>query len=272
MRTRLARAPRSALLILLCLATVFPLLTMLSSALQPEGSVPVGISWPSEPHWENFVLAWKAAQFWPLLVSSVLIVLGVVPLSLALATFAGYGLAMLKPPGHKVIGAVFVIGLTLPGEALITPLYYQSRDWGLLGTRWALILPLIGLNMAFGVYWMRSHFRGIPADLHEAASIDGAGPWSAFRRVHLPLSVNAISALSILFFLWTWNQFLLALVLVDDPTQRTMAGGIAAFQGEYSTDVVLLNAGALELMVPSLIVFIVFQRRFVSALMQGSIR
>ncbi|GGL36814.1 carbohydrate ABC transporter permease [Phycicoccus endophyticus] len=170
------------------------------------------------------------------------------------------------------MGAVFVLGLTLPGEALITPLYYQMRDWGLLGTRWALILPLVGLNMAFGIYWMRSHFSSIPAELHEAASIDGAGPWSAFRRVHLPLSVNAISALSILFFLWTWNQFLLALVLVDDPTQRTMAGGIAAFQGEYATDVVLLNAGALELIVPSLLVFIAFQRRFVSALMQGSVR
>ncbi|WP_338089100.1 hypothetical protein [Phycicoccus endophyticus] len=74
---------------------------MLSSALQPEGTVPVGISWPTDPHWENFVLAWEAAHFWPLLISSVLIVLGVVPLSLALATFAGYGLAMLRPKGTR---------------------------------------------------------------------------------------------------------------------------------------------------------------------------
>ncbi len=126
---------------------------------------------------------------------------------------------------------VFILGLTLPLEGIIVPLYYQIRDMGLLNTRWALILPLIGLFMPFAVTWMRAHFVNMPADLSEAARVDGANMWQLFWRIHVPLSIPAISSLGILLFLWTWNQFLLAVVLVSDPEQRTMAGALGAFQG-----------------------------------------
>jgi raffinose/stachyose/melibiose transport system permease protein len=167
---------------------------------------------------------------------------------------------------------VFILGLTLPFEGIIVPLYYQIRGYGLLNTQWAIILPLIGLLMPFAVLWMRAHFVGMPHDLTEAARVDGASTWQLFWKVHVPLSRPAIASLAILLFLWTWNQFLLAIVLVDDPTKRTMAGALGAFQGQWGTNIPLLSAGSLLILTPVLIVFIVFQRQFVAALLQGAVK
>src|SRR5690606_22645025 len=99
---------------------------------------------------------------------------------------------------------VFVLGLTLPFEAVITPLYYQIKALGLLNTRLAIILPLIGLFMPFGVYWMRTFFVNVPREIAEAAEVDGASEWQQFWKVQVPMARAAIMSLMILFFLWTW--------------------------------------------------------------------
>jgi raffinose/stachyose/melibiose transport system permease protein len=260
------------LLILLMAITVVPFVSLFVTALHAPGTYPAGFSWPSHPHWGNFADAFRAAHMGELLVSSVLIVAGVVPVSLLLGTMAGFAFGHLRMPGHRIGFLVFVLGLTLPFEGIITPLYFQVRDLGLLNTRWAIILPLIGLYMPFSVLWMRAHFVTMPDDLSEAARIDGASTWQLFWRVHVPLARPALSSLAILLFLWTWNQFLLAIVLVDDPAKRTMAGALGAFQGQYGTDIPLLCAGSLLILAPTLAVFLIFQRRFVAALLQGSIK
>lgn len=261
-----------ALLVALMLFTAVPLLSMLSTALQPQRTIPTGVAWPTDPQWGNFVDAFNAANLEALLRSSTLIVLGVVPASLLLATLAGYGLGVLRVPGGQVAFIVLLLGLTIPFESLVIPLYYQIRDLGLLNTRWAIILPLIGLYMPFSVFWMRTHFLSVPSEITEAARVDGASSWDALRQIHLPLAIPALSSLAVLQFLWTWNQFLLAIVLVDDPEKRTMAGALGAFQGQYGTDIVLLCAGALLIMAPTILIFAIFQRHFVKALLQGSVK
>ena len=155
---------------------------------------------------------------------------------------------------------------------MIVPLYYEIRGMGLLNTRWAIILPLIGLFMPFGVFWMRAHFLNMPRELSEAARIDGASTWQLFWQVHVPLAGPALASLAILLTVWTWNQFLLAIVLVDDPTKRTLGGALGAFQGQWGADIPLLSAGSLLILAPMIVVFIVFQRHFVSALLQGSVK
>ncbi len=260
------------LLILLMAVTVVPFLSLFVTALHPSGTYPEGLDWPSRPHWGNFTAAFRAAHMGDLLTSSVLIVLGVVPISLLVATMAGFAIGHLKMPGRRAVFLLFVFGLTLPFEGIITPLYYQVRAMGLLNTRWAIILPLIGLFMPFSVFWMRAHFVNMPSSLSESAKIDGASVWQLFWRIHVPLAMPAISSLAILLFLWTWNQFLLAIVLVDDPAKRTMAGALGAFQGQWGTDIPLLCAGSLLILAPTLIIFLIFQRRFVSALLQGSLK
>lgn len=262
----------SLVLVLLMLATLLPFASLFTTALHPSGTTPLGIEWPANPQWGNFVNAFNVANMPALLVSSSLIVIGVVPVSVMIATMAGFAIGHLRIPGSQVLFLLFLLGLTLPLEGIITPLYYLVRSFGLLNSRLAIILPLIGLYMPFSVYWMRAHFVNMPSELSEAARVDGAGTWDLFWRIHVPLARPAISSLLILLTVWTWNQFLLALVLVQDPTQRTMAGALGAFQGHYATDVPLLSAGALLILMPSLIVFLVFQRQFVAALLQGSVK
>jgi raffinose/stachyose/melibiose transport system permease protein len=260
------------LLVLLIVVTLVPFVSLLFTALHKAGTYPNGISWPSSPQWHNFVDAFQAADMGKLLVSSTLIVLGVVPLSILIGTMAGFAFGHLRMPGHRVMFLVFVLGLTLPFESVLTPLYYQIRDMGLLDSRWAIILPLIGLFMPFSVFWMRAHFVNVPTDLSEAARVDGANVWQAFWRVNVPLAAPDRSSLSILLVLWTWYQFLLAIVLVDDPTKRTMAGALGAFQGQYGPDIPLLCAGSLLILAPTLVVYLVFQRRFTTALLQGAVK
>jgi raffinose/stachyose/melibiose transport system permease protein len=260
------------LLLVLMAATLMPFLSLLVTALHPSGSYPKGLEWPDDPQWGNFVTAFTAARMTELLKSSVLIVLGVVPISLVVATMAGFAIGHLRIPGRRFVFLAFALGLTLPFEGIITPLYYLVRDMGVLNTRWAIILPLIGLFMPFSVFWMRAHFVNMPEELSESARIDGAGTWQLFWRVHVPLAAPATSSLAILLFLWTWNQFLLAIVLVDDPLQRTMSGALGAFQGQWGTDIPLLCAGSLLILTPTLTVFLIFQRRFVTALLQGSLK
>ena len=260
------------LLILLMAATVLPFVSLFVTALHPSGSYPSGLDWPADPQWGNFARAFEVARLGEFLKSSVLIVLGVVPVSLLIATMAGFATGHLRMPGGRAVFLLFVLGLTLPFEGIITPLYFQVRDMGLLNTRWAIILPLIGLYMPFSVFWMRAHFVTMPHELSESARVDGVSTWQLFWRIHVPLAKPALSSLAILLFLWTWNQFLLAIVLVDDPANRTMAGALGAFQGQWGTDIPLLCAGSLLILTPTLLVFLIFQRRFVSALLAGSLK
>jgi raffinose/stachyose/melibiose transport system permease protein len=143
---------------------------------------------------------------------------------------------------------------------------------GTVNTPWAVIFPLIGLYMPFGVFWMRAHFINVPRELSEAARVDGASIWREFRSIQLPLAAPALSALAILLFIWTWNQFLLPVVLIADPLQRTVAGALTFFQGQYSLSIPLLNAGALIIITPAVLLFLVFQRQFIRALVQGAVK
>lgn len=264
-------APGLALIIVAGLYSIVPLVSMFTAALAPQGTFPMGLSWPSDPQWHNFVDAFSIANMVTLMFSSTILVLGVVPISVLISTMAAYAIATLKIPLGNLFYIVLLLTLTLPFVIVIVPLYLEVKSLGLLDSRLGLILPLIGLNMPFAVFWMRAHFIGTPREVGESASVDGAGPFRAFVSIHLPLATSHIAALCLLMFLSTWNQFLLPLVLMSDPSQRTMAGALQAFQSRYSTDVVLLNAGALELMAPGLIVFLLLQRHFVKALLEGSV-
>lgn len=273
MITSRARRTNSTLMLLLMMAlTIIPFGSMFVTALHAPGSQPSGLAWPGDPHWNNFVLAWEKANVEVLLGSSALIVLGVVPASLLICAMAGFGLGHLRTPGRSVLYGLILLGLAIPFESVVIPLYYQMQSLGLLNTRLAIVLPLIGLYVPFGVFWMRGHFANMPAELTDAARVDGANGWQLFRNVHLPLAVPALTTLGLLQFINAWNQFLLAVVLVDDPTKRTMAGALGAFQGEHGTDIVLLCAGALLIMAPTLVVFLVLQRHFVRALLAGAVK
>ncbi|WP_051773380.1 carbohydrate ABC transporter permease [Saccharothrix sp. NRRL B-16314] len=266
------RAAGRLVVLALVVVTLVPFADLFVTALHPPGTYPTGLTWPREPHWSNFATAFRSAQVADLLASSALIGFGVVPLTLALAAPAAYALGHLRFTGHRAVFGLFAVGLALPLEAIVTPLYHQVRDLGLLDTRWGLVTALTAVHLPFAVLWLRAHFAGLPPELSDSARLDGAGPWQAFRRVHLPLARPATTSLAILLFAWTWNHFLLAITLVDDPARRTAAGALGAFQGRWGTDVPLLCAGSLLLVTPLLVVFALAHRRLSTDLTRAAAR
>jgi raffinose/stachyose/melibiose transport system permease protein len=260
------------LLLVLMVVTLLPFISIFTTALYPSNTVPSGFGWPAEPQWVNFVEAFQVANMLVLLGSSSFIVLAVVPVALLISTMAAFAIGQLRVPGSRFLLLLFVFGLTLPFGGIIVPLYYLERFLGLYNTRLAVVLPLIALYMPFAVFWMRAHFVGVSPEISEAAKVDGASTWDLFWRIHFPLAKAPMASLGILMAVWTWNQFLLALVLVEDPSQRTMAGALGAFQGHYATNVPLLCAGTVLILIPTLVIFVLFQRQIIAALLQGAVK
>jgi raffinose/stachyose/melibiose transport system permease protein len=221
---------------------------------------------------DSFSTAWTDGHFGTYLRSSVLVAVAVVAISSVLSILAGYAFALMRFRGEQVLFYVLLLGLMVPLEATIVPLYYDLRDLGLTDTYWALILPQAGVSVAFGTFWMRAFFRSVPRSLVEAARLDGASSWSTLWRVVFPLARPAVLTMVVLVFMWTWNEFLLALVMVSDEGLRTAPLGLAFFQGRNTTDEALLAAGALIVAAPVVIVYLFLQRHFIRGMLSGAVK
>ncbi|MEU2720650.1 carbohydrate ABC transporter permease [Streptomyces smyrnaeus] len=270
--SRAERWSGQALLAVMAIAVVVPFLSVFLASMQPSGEPVVGMAWPERWSLDNYRQAWTVAGFSDLMRSSLLIAVGVVPATLLLAGAAGYALGTMRLPGGDGVAALFVAGLTIPVELIVVPLYFDLRGIGLTDSYLGVILVEIALFMPFGVFWMRTHFRTTPASLVEAARIDGASSWTILVRVLLPLARPSLTTLGVLVFMWSWNQFLLVLVLMQDATKRTAPAGLGFFVGQNNTDVPMLAAGTILVMLPITIVYLLFQRSFVSGLLQGAFK
>jgi raffinose/stachyose/melibiose transport system permease protein len=272
MSTRIEQIGTRLILLLVVIGVLLPLLVIASTALQPPDSLSTTLSWPTHPHWSNFGQAWTVAGFAGLLKSSLIVSVGVVPAGVILATLGGYAFGTMDFAGKKTLFALMLAGLTLPYEAIVIALYYELQSVHLLNTYLALILPLIGAFMPFGMYWMRAHFANTPRAIIEAAQIDGASSWTVLTRILLPNARPALATLGLLYFMWSWNQFLLALILIQDPSRRTAPAGLGKFVTQYTTNIPLLSAGTLIVLAPVLVVYLFFQRQFVRGMLQGALK
>lgn len=260
---------------LMCLAAagiLVPLLVIVLASLEPPGSLNTGLSWPAHPHWGNYLDAWSTAGFSHLMRASLLVAVGVVPLGLVLATLAGYAFGTMEFRARGPLFGLFMLGLAVPYEAIVIALYYNLKAVGLTNTYLSVILPLVGAFMPFGAFWMRNQFAAMPAPLLEAARMDGASSWTILWRVLLPNARPAVATLAVLYFMWSWNQFLLVLIMIQDPARQTAPLGLALFVGQFTTNVPLLAAGTVIVITPVLIVYALFQRQFIAGLARGALK
>jgi raffinose/stachyose/melibiose transport system permease protein len=145
--------------------------------------------------------------------------------------------------------------------------------WNLLNTYWALILPQIGQSVAFGAFWMRAFFKSVPRSLIEAARIDGATSFGVLWRVLLPQAMPAVMTMSVLVFVYTWNEFLLALVLIQDPSRQTAPLGLSFFAGTARAgDPTAVAAAAVLVALPIIIVYVFLQRHFIRGMLAGAVK
>lgn len=252
------RTAATVLLWLLGALTVVPLLLILAKALEPDGGGGGGLTL------DNVRRAWNDGQLGDALLTSAGVTSLIVLFSTVLSIVAGYAIAVVRPLGARILFVLFVLGLLVPFEALVIPLYYRLQDVGLTNTYWALVFPQSALSLSFGIYWMRSFFLGIPRSLLEAARVEGATPLRTLWSIVLPMGRPAIGTLVLLSFMWNWNEFLMPLVMISSEDRRTAPLALAQFQSRYTVDVSAQAAAAIIIAAPILVLYVLLHRRFMA--------
>ncbi|MEV6316939.1 carbohydrate ABC transporter permease [Streptomyces sp. NPDC051776] len=252
-----------------------PLVFMFAGALKADANVlDDGGSWraliPTDPTLDNFVRAWERSDFGRLLLNSLVVCGTTVVLGLVVNSMFGYALARLRWTGRNAVLAVIVALIIIPFEALAIPLLLMVTEMGWLDTYQAQIIPFVA--NPFFVYLFYSFFLSLPRELEEAARIDGAGPWRTFRSVIVPLSRPAYASVAILSFLMTWGQLLWPVMTTRSEEVRPLPVGIAVFQTLPPLRWGDIMAFAAMMTIPTLIVFLIFQRAFVQGVAAQAVK
>ncbi|MGY6026508.1 carbohydrate ABC transporter permease [Streptomyces spinosirectus] len=272
MISRRERALNYAILTVFAALALVPLLGVVASALTPAAQASPSFTWPHHLDFGNFADAWQQGHFAAYLTSSVLVAVSVVLLTTVLAILAGFSFAHFDYPGRSLLFYVTLVGLMVPPEAFVIPLYFNLRDAGLTDSYWSLILPQTAQSLGFGVFWMRNFFRSVPVSIIEAARLDGASDWRLLWRILVPAARPALVTMAMLVFMWTWNEFLLPLVMITDENKRTAPLGLAFFQSEHTTQYSLLAAASIIVALPVVALYVFLQRHFVSGMLAGAVK
>jgi raffinose/stachyose/melibiose transport system permease protein len=252
---------------------LYPILSIVLLALHRRSDLVTGFAIPDHLSFDTFREAWNLGGFSSGLRNSLIVAAAVSLATAVLSTLAGYAFGTMRFRGSNALFYVLLIGLIFPYEATVIPLYYVFRDVGLTDSLWALILPQIGLSVPFGTFWMRAFFRSTPGALVEASRLDGASSFATLVRVLLPQAWPAITTMVVLVFMWTWNEFLLALVMIQSDSLRTAPRDLAIFAGtnRYS-DPTLTAAAAVLVALPIVLVYVFLQRSFIRGMFAGSVK
>ncbi len=261
-------------LILVALIWVAPFVFIVFTSLKTPAAVTSTGAFipPTELAFQNYADAWSRGNFASSFFNSVIITVIKVPLGLALSAMAAYALAKIKLKISKALLLLVVFGTMIPFQVMLAPLFTLVNSFGLIDTYPGVILPYIAFGVPYQVFILHGFFKGIPKELSEAALIDGATHFTIFRRIFLPVCLPVLAALLILDFVSTWNEFAMALVLLQDQHMWTLPLGLMSFQGQFSSNYGQLNAAIVMTVLPATIVYLMFQRYFVSGLTSGAVK
>jgi raffinose/stachyose/melibiose transport system permease protein len=271
--TRLDRATTYIVLTAFSVLAIYPLLSIVLLAFHKKTDNVTGFSLPSTLSLHTFTAAWSEGNFAKGMWGSFLVAATVTLVSAFLSLLTGYALGTMRFRGSGVAFNLIVLGLIFPYEATVIPLYYDFQDLHLTGTYWTLILPQIGQSISLGTFWMRAVFLTTPRSLVEAARIDGAGPVRILRSVLFPQVRPAMLTLCVLVLMYTWNEFLLALVMLQGSNNTTAPLGLSYFAGvTRSGDPTKVAAAAVLVALPILVMYLLLQRHFVRGVLAGALK
>jgi len=256
---------------------LFPVLWILALSLKTPGTVGDGRLIPKEWTLENYTTLFEGGFDSPLLaplVNSILIALIATVIAITLASFAAYAIARLKFPGKLLIlGGALAIAM-FPPISTVGPLFDMWRALGLYDTYPGLVIPYLTFSLPLAIYTLVAFFREIPWELEQAAQVDGATPFQAFRKVIVPLAAPGMFTAAILVFIFAWNDFVFAISLTSSNASRTVPAAIAFFQGEsqFTQPTGNIAAAAMLVTIPIIIFVLIFQRRIVAGLTSGAVK
>jgi multiple sugar transport system permease protein len=269
--TRLARWVAAVPMAALALATIYPLVFTVNVAMKTRRDYVLDRFSPAGSlRWDNLAEAWASAGMARYFVNSSVVVAFAVALLLLLGSMAGFALSQLRFRGSSMIFLGCLAGLFIPFQVIMVPLTRIMADSGLVDTYPGLILAYVAQFLPFTVFLMTSHYRTIPAEIVDAARIDGNTTYGVYRRIMLPLGVPALLSVGILDALFCWNDVLISLLVMPSPEHRTLMIGVNSLRGQYSDDIPTFASGVLIAAIPVLMIYLFLQRQIADGVTAGS--
>jgi multiple sugar transport system permease protein len=264
-------------LVAVLLFALIPVLWLASLSLKSPATISDGSFLPKDLTFDNYRSLFEGGLDSPLLrplINSVLIALIATVIAVTLASFAAYAIARLDFPGKTLVLAGALAIAMFPPISVVGPLFDMWRSLGLYDTYPGLIIPYLTFALPLAIYTLVAFFREIPWELEQAAQVDGATPFQAFRKVILPLAAPGVFTAAILVFIFAWNDFVFAITLTSSDAARTVPAALAFFQGEsqFTAPTGSIAAAAMLVTVPIIVFVLVFQRRIVAGLTSGAVK
>ena len=255
-----------AALILGALIMIFPFVWMILTSLKtvPESMEVPPTIFPKEIITTNFGDAMKSLPFLKLYLNTGLLIFFRVICAVAFSSMAGYAFAMLNFRGKKLLFGIVLVQMSLPSQIFIIPQYQMVAKMGLANSIFALVFP--GIVSAFGVFFLRQTYMGIPKEIGEAAYLDGCNQWQTFYKVMFPLTGTSVAALTIFTAVFAYSDLMWPLVVNSDLNMMTLSSGLATLRGQFTTNFPVLMAGSLLAMLPMVILYLIFQRQFIEGI------
>ncbi len=255
-----------AALIIGALIMIFPFVWMILTSLKtvPESMQVPPTIFPKEIVTGNFGDAMKSLPFLKLYLNTGLLIFFRVICAVAFSSMAGYAFAMLNFRGKKLLFGIVLVQMSLPSQIFIIPQYQMVAKMGMANTIFALVFP--GIVSAFGVFFLRQTYMGIPKEIGEAAYLDGCNQWQTFYKVMFPLTGTSVAALTIFTAVFAYSDLMWPLVVNSDLNMMTLSSGLATLRGQFTTNFPVLMAGSLLAMLPMVILYLIFQRQFIEGI------
>jgi raffinose/stachyose/melibiose transport system permease protein len=260
------------LLLIASAAAAIPLVGIVLIAFKEPRAPVGGLEIPDHLSFTNIVQTWVYGDFARSLSVTTVITAITVLIVTAVSVPAGYAFAKIRFPFKRGLLALFIFGLILPYASILIPTYYELRELNLTGTIWAVVLPSAALTTAFGTFWMQAVFSGLPPELVDAARVDGAGTFGAFWWVALPLARSGITVLMLLTAMWTWNAFMVPLVMLAGSDLKTGTMALATFQGGQVNNIPGVAASAVFISLPMVLLYMFAQRKFITGLTEAAVK
>lgn len=253
-------------LILGSVVMIFPFVWMLLTSFKTQAesmAVPPQLL-PSQWNLDNYVTALASLPFVDLYVNTALLIVFRVLCAVIFSSMAGYAFAKLDFPFKKALFTIVLVQMMLPSQIFIIPQYLMLARMGLTNTIFALVFP--GLVSAFGTFFLRQTYLGIPNEIAEAAYLDGCNKWQTFTRVMFPLTGSSMAALAIFTAVFAYSDLMWPLICNIDLNMMTLSAGLSTLNGQYTTNFPVLMAGSLLAMIPMVILYLIFQKQFIQGI------
>lgn len=245
---------------------IFPFVWMLLTSFKTQAesmAIPPQI-FPAQWNFDNFTKALESLPFWNLYLNTFLLIFFRVICAVVFSSMAGYAFAKLEFPCKNLLFGLVLMQMMLPSQIFIIPQYQMLAKMGLTNTIFALVFP--GLVSAFGTFFLRQAYMGIPNEIAEAAYLDGCTKWQTFTKVLLPLTKSSLAALAIFTAVFAYADLMWPLICNTDLNMMTLSAGLSTLNGQYTTNFPVLMAGSLLAMVPMVLLYLMFQKQFIEGI------